>query len=222
MLFEVLASTSEAVNATSKRTDKIAALASMLRQLAPEEIVPAVAFAVGDILPTRLGGGTLGVGWATLSGIDPPPATTATLTIADIERLTVALAATGGSGAVARRRELLAEVLAHSTAAEQRLLRSIVGGELRQGALDGVMTAAVARAADVRVDEVRRAAMFTGSLPIAARVALTAGAAGLAAIELSPATPVQPMLATPSEGVDAAIAATGPASVEVKADGARV
>ncbi len=123
---------------------------------------------------------------------------------------------------MARRRQVLHDVLAIATEPEQALIRSILGGELRQGALDGVMTAAVAKAAGIPVAEVRRAAMFAGSLPEAARVALTDGSPGLAGIVLTPSRPVQPMLASAASDVADALAATGPASVELKLDGARI
>ena len=217
MLFVDLARTSDAVAATSKRSDKVAALAAVFGRLAPDEIVPAVAFATGTTLVGRLG-----VGWATLREVRPDPAAEPSLAIRDVDRALVELASISGAGAQARRREVLHGVLVAATEPEQRLIVAIVGGELRQGALDGVVAAAVAKAAGVAVTQVQRGAMFAGSLPAAARVALTDGAAGLAAIELTPAQPVQPMLASPAADVGEALANTGLASVEWKLDGARV
>ena len=217
MLFAALARASADVAATSKRSEKIVSFASVFADLAPDEVVAAVAFATGD---TPIG--RIGVGWATLREVRPPPASEATLTIADIERSIVELAGIEGAGAVARRRELLERLLDRATEEEQRMLAAIIGGELRQGALDGVVAAAVAKAAGVKVGEVQRGAMFAGSLPAASRIALTAGSVGLATIELTPATPVQPMLASTSADVGEAIESTGEASVEWKLDGARV
>ena len=51
-----------------------------------------------------------------------------------------------GQGSVAERKRLLDEVLGAATAEEQYFLVRLLSGELRQGALDGVMTEAVARA----------------------------------------------------------------------------
>ena len=217
MLFDVLATTSRRVAATSKRNEKVAALATAFGQCSPGEIEPAVAFATGT---TTLG--RVGVGWATIHDVVPAPAAEATLSIADVDRVVHELAAVSGSGSVARRRDLLADVLGRATDAEQAMLRSIVGGELRQGALDGVVAAAVAKAAGVKVGDVRRAAMFAGSLPAASRIALTEGADGLSSVVLRPATPVQPMLASPAADVAEAIEQTGVASVEWKLDGARI
>ena len=217
VLFVDLAVTSRRVSDTTKRSEKIAALAELLAAADPPEIEAVVAFGVGE---TPLG--RIGVGWATIGDVRPDPAGEPTLTVGDVDRAIVEIAAVGGSGAVARRRQLLIELLERATEPEQVLIRSIIGGELRQGALAGVMTAAVAKAAGVPVAAVRRAAMFAGSLPAAARVALTEGDRGLAAIELTPSQPVQPMLASPASDVAEAIAATGPASVELKLDGARI
>ena len=217
MLFEELALASRAVAATTKRTEKIAALADVLRKAAPYEIEAAVAYATGNALQGRIG-----IGWATLADVRPDPAAQPTLTVDDVHNAIDALAGIGGGGSVARRRDVLGDLLSRATEPEQRMIRAILGGELRQGALDGVIAAAVAKAAGVTLAEVQRGAMFAGSLATAARVALTAGSTGLAAIELSPTHPVQPMLASPAASVADALAETGLASVEWKLDGARI
>ncbi len=217
VLFEDLALTSQAVATTSRRNDKVAALAEVFGRVSPDEIEVTVAFVTGT---TRRG--RIGVGWATIRDVDPVPAASATLLVADVDRAFDELAHITGNGSVARRRDRLHDLLARATRPEQRLIRSILAGDLRQGALDGVVAAAVAKAAGVRVGDVRRAAMFAGSLPIAARVALTERAPGLARIELTPACPIQPMLASAATDVVHALAETGPASVEWKLDGARI
>jgi DNA ligase-1 len=127
-----------------------------------------------------------------------------------------------GSGVVAARRSLLSDVMGRATAPEQRLLWSVIGGELRHGALDGVMVEAIAKAAQVPAAAVRRAHMLAGDLGATAEAALRGGAAALTAIAMSPGRAVQPMLAAPAPDVGAALALTGPASVEWKLDGARI
>lgn len=217
MRFSDLAVASQVVAATSKRSEKIAILAEVFRSLSPDEVTAAVAFATGTTMHGRIG-----VGWAQLREVRPEPAAEPSLAVLDVDRSIGALARTIGPGSRARRRDLLDDLLSAATDVEQRLLVSIIGGELRQGALDGVVGAAVARAAGVPVSAVQRGAMFAGSLPEAARVALVGGAVGLAAIELTPNVPVQPMLASPAADVDDAIRSIGLASVEWKLDGARV
>ena len=217
MLFADLARASAASAATPKRSEKVAAFAAVLARCGPEEMPAAVAFATGETLVGRLG-----VGWATLRDVRPAPAVEPTLSVADVDRAIGRLAEVSGPGSVARRRDLLHDLLAAATEAEQRMLVAIIGGELRQGALAGVVTASVAAATEVSVAAVRRAAMLTGSLPAAARLAALGGAPALAGVGLTPATAVQPMLASPAADVAEAIADVGLASVEYKLDGARV
>ena len=65
-----------------------------------------------------------------------------------------------------------------ATEAEQRLLSGLFLGELRQGALEGVMVDAVAKAADVPAAAVRRAAMLAGDLSTVAEAAHARGRRG--------------------------------------------
>jgi DNA ligase-1 len=215
--FAAVVDASAAAAATTKRTAKVGALVELLRRLEPPEVAPAVGFLTGA--PRQ---GRIGVGWATLSALDVAAAATATLTIGEVDDALTELASTSGTGSTAARATQLGAVFGRATEAEAWFLRRLLIGELRQGALEGVMTDAVAKAAGVPIDAVRRAVMFSGDLGRAATVALVEGEAGLSAIGLAPLRPVQPMLAATSATVADALAATGPASVEWKLDGARI
>jgi DNA ligase-1 len=217
MLFDALAAASELAAGTAQRNAKVQALAAVLAQLAPDEIEPAIAFLTGT---TRAG--RIGVGWATLADVRPEPAAAPTLTVSAVDRAVGELASMRGPGVVAARRDRLVTLLAAATGREQRLLYAILGGELRQGALEGVMATAVATAAGVPVAAVRRGAMMAGDLGPAAVAALTGGRDALDSISLVPMRPVQPMLASPAADVTDALGESGPASVEWKLDGARV
>lgn len=217
MLLADLVATSDAVARTRSRNAKVESLAGLLSRLAPGEIVPAVGFLVGE--PRQ---GRIGVGWASLRSLEGGDAAAPVLTLADVDGTIDALAATNGPGSQARRRELLTRLFGSATAAEADFLRRLLLGELRQGALEGIMADAVARAASVSVTGVRRAAMLGGDLRDTARLALTGGAAALATVRLRVLRPVAPMLAATSDDVSAALSATGPASVEWKLDGARI
>jgi DNA ligase-1 len=217
MLFADLVAASAAVAATPKRGEKIARIAEVLRRLAPDEIGPAVSFLSGD-LPQ----GRIGVGWSTISRISSGSAAAPVLEIADVVRFLDEVLTTVGVGSSAQRSSRIAAFFARATAAEADFLGRLLVGELRQGALAGVMSDAVARAAEVAPAAVRRAAMLTGDLAAAARIALAEGEAGLAAVALEVGRPIQPMLASTSADPAAALAATGAASVEWKIDGARV
>jgi len=221
MLLSDLVETSGAVGATRSRTAKITALADLLSRLArdsdPAEIDVAVGFLTGE--PRQ---GRIGIGWATLASIELPPAETHSLTLSEVDEAVTAVAAMSGAGSTEARRALLTSVLARATDAEADFVRRLFTGGLRQGALEGLMLDAIARAAAVAPDAVRRAAMRTGDLGITARLALAGGVEALESVRFEVLRPVMPMLAGSSEDVASALAATGLASVEWKLDGARV
>ncbi len=217
MLLAELVSLSEQVAATRSRSAKIAFLADLVGRLAPGEIEPAIGFVAGE--PRQ---GKTGVGWATLAAVDAGPALTPSLTVADLDRALAELDTLRGPGSAAARQRLLTGLFARATAAEGDHIRRLMLGDLRQGALEGVVTEAVARAAGVAATAVRRAAMLGGDLPAVAHIAMTQGAAGLAGVGLEVLRPVQPMLASTATDVGEAIAALGLCSVEWKLDGARI
>jgi DNA ligase 1 len=217
LLADVVTS-SAAVGSTRSRTAKTAALAALLRSAGPDEIEPATAWLAGEPRQNKLG-----TGWRTLSQLDATPADEPSLEVVAVERILDALAATTGPGSTARRAALLGELFGAATADEQEFLRRLLTGELRQGALEGVMLEAVAAAAGVPATAVRRAFMLSGRLPATARLALTEGVEGLDAVRLEVGRPVRPMLASPADTLDAALAELAPeASVEFKLDGARI
>ena len=218
MLLAEVVATSAAVGATRARTAKAAALAALLRAAAPDEIEPATAWLTGE--PRQ---GRLGAGWRTLAGLDVPAAAEPNLEIAEVDARLDELAATSGTGSTARRAAQLDALFGAATAQEQRFLQRLFTGELRQGALEGVMLEAVAAAAEIPAATVRRAFFLSGRLPDTARLALTGGAAALEAVRPEVGRPLRPMLASPAENLDAALAELGPdVSVEYKLDGARI
>ena len=217
MLFADVVATSAAVGSTRARSTKTAALAELLGRLAPDEIEAAVGFLTGEARQGRIG-----VGWATVFKVEVAPATEPSLTIADIDHALDRVQATTGSGSGAGRHDILREVFDRATQDEIDFLRRLLVGELRQGALAGLMTDAVAKAASVPVALVRRAAMLSGNLGRVAVTALTEGEVGLRAVGLEVGRGIQPMLAGSAPDVVAALADVGLASVEWKLDGARI
>ncbi len=209
-------SASAAVAATSSRLDKIGRLAELLKRTPSDQIETVVAFLTGS---TRQG--RMGIGGATLHQLrDVPPAGVPSLDIADIDAAFDRIAQTAGRGSASARDGLLRQLLGRSTSEEQDFLVRLLFGELRQGALEGVLTDAVARAAGLPAADVRRAAMLAGDLAPVARAALTG--APLSQFILQPFQPVQPMLAESADDVADAIEALGEASFEYKLDGARI
>ena len=214
-----VAEVSREVGATSARLAKIDLLASALREAGPAEVPIAVAYLSGE-LPQR----QIGVGWAALrDGF--PAAAVPTLSLSDVDAGFSAIGAVSGNGSAAARKALVGELFGRATADEQRFLVGLLSGELRQGALEGVMTDAVARAASVPVAEVRRAMMLRGSLGAVAAAALAGGSAALAGFGLEVGRPVRPMLAASASSISEAFAKIGPgvqAAVEWKLDGIRI
>ncbi|HEU0131384.1 MAG TPA: ATP-dependent DNA ligase [Mycobacteriales bacterium] len=216
MLLAEVAATSAAVAATSSRTRKVELLSSCLARAAPDDVPVVVAYLSGD-LPQR----RTGVGHRSLADL-PPPAPEPALTPLDVDLTFSRIAACSGSGSTGERRRLLAELFARATEPEQRLLRGLVSGELRQGALESLVTDAVARAAGLPLADVRRAVMLRGALAPVADAALRHGAPALAGFRLEVGRPVQPMLASPATDVADAVARLGTAAFEWKLDGVRV
>ena len=214
MLLSALADASVAVGATAARSTKVALLAAVLREAGPAEIGLAVAYLSGE-LPQRRSG----VGHRSLVDL-PAPALQAGLELAEVDAAFEAMSRTSGTGSTARRRDLLHGLFARATASEQRLLRGLVSGELRQGALLGVVTDAVAKAAGLPLPDVRTALMLTGSLPVVAAEALTSG--DLSGFRLEVGRPLAPMLAQPGTDLAEALAKTPRPVVEWKLDGIRV
>jgi DNA ligase-1 len=225
MLLVEVVEVSARVAASPARSAKIAALAELLRRLAPDEVEPAVGFLVGE--PRQ---GRIGVGWATLAKrvaarraaepADGPGG--GGVTIGELDRLLDELEGTTGSGSVGARAALLDGLLGRATPAEIDFIADLLTGGLRQGALEGVMAEAVAKAAEVPAAAVRRASMLAGDLGRTAAVALAEGRPGLDAIGLEVLRPVQPMLASTAADVSEAIAGLGLSSVEWKLDGVRL
>jgi DNA ligase-1 len=215
MLIDV-ARASAALATTSSRNAKVAIIADALRT-AGDRIDLAAAYLAGAPPQTRLE-----VGWATVRELDVPPAATPTLGLADVDAALTSLATAGGAGSRGARQRVLESVFARATAEEQRFLSGLVLGEIRQGALAGLVTKAVAAAAGVPEAAVRRALMLSADLGGVAAVAVREGRAGLDAIGLQVGRGVQPMLASTSTSVGEAVADMGTAVVEWKLDGARI
>jgi DNA ligase-1 len=213
-----LVATSRRVAETRSRLTKIAALADLLRRLSHEEIDVAVAYLSGHLRQGRIG-----LGPAAIQAARPGTAAESpSLSLGDVDAAFAQIAGTTGSGSTPKRTRLLGGLLARATAEEQEFLIRLLFGELRQGALAGLLAEALAAAAEVPADEVRRALMLAGELPEVARAVLTAGRPGLARFHLELFRPLQPMLASPAGDVSEALERLGEAAFELKLDGARV
>jgi DNA ligase-1 len=204
--------------ATRSRKAKIAILAALLRVAEFTELATVIAYLTGQTAQDRLG-----AGWRTLAGLGASPASSPAITVLEVDAaLTSAAGVAAGTGSSTRRQDVLRELFARLTEEEQRFLFRLVTGELRQGALEGVMIDAIAAAAEVPAGDVRRAFMLSGKLGVTGVAALTGGQEALAEFRLTLGTPIKPMLASPAESLDEAVAEHAEAIVEYKMDGARI
>jgi DNA ligase-1 len=218
MLLTQVVETSAALAGTRSRLQKAGFIAALLSEATePAEIGIVVTYLSGELRQRRTG-----VGWRTLMDA-PDPAPEPSLTVVEVDQAFAELAEMSGAGVQARRRAAVDELFGRATAAEQQFLRLLVGGELRQGALDGVMADAVARATGIPLDRIRTAAMLRGATAPVAVAVLTEGEAGLAQFGLEVGRGVQPMLAQSATTVAEALTKTGaPAALEWKLDGIRI
>ncbi len=223
LLLHDLVETSRRVGETRKRLVKIDLLAQLLERLVGEEIEIAIAFLSG-----LLRQGAIGIGPAVLrkamgkdSGL-PPPVTTAEIRLREVDAAFRDILEVSGKGSGRRKLEILRGLLERATGEERRFLALLIIGELRQGALEGIMVDAVAKASKQPRAAVRRAVMVRGELAPVASATLLEGSAGLARFSITLFRPLQPMLAQPAEGVDDALERLGEAALEVKLDGARI
>ncbi|GAA3238670.1 ATP-dependent DNA ligase [Actinocorallia longicatena] len=214
MLLAELAATWRAVAGTSSRTEKTALIATCLRDAGADDAAITVFYLSGE-LPQR----QIGVGYASLREL-PPPAPEPSLSVTGVDAAFSEIGAVAGPGSVALRKSLLGALLERATQEEQDFLIRLLAGELRQGALDGVMAGAVAKAAGVPLAAVRRALMLRGSLAPVATAALTGGAERLGEFTLEVGRPVKPMLAAAAPNIADALTG-GPMAVEQKMDGIR-
>jgi DNA ligase 1 len=217
LLLSELVEVSRQVADTRSRLEKVARLAACLARLEPAEREVGTAFLAGEARQGRIG-----VGWATLRDTGTAPAESPSLTLGDVDAALDRIVSARGSGSAGTRARALGELFARSTAAEQDFLRRLLIGELRQGAQEGILVDAIARAATVARDAVRRALMLSGDLGAVARTALSEGEPGLGRFALEPFRPVQPMLAQTAEDAGEVLARFPRVAVEDKLDGARV
>jgi DNA ligase 1 len=214
LLADVVRASNE-VARTSSRLAKVAALAQCMKRLDPQEVEVAIPYLSGEIRQ-----GKLTIGYAMLRAARFTPATAPSLSLHAVDSAFVGLKQTKGKGSAQRREALLKSLLERATAEEQDFLARLIIGELRQGALEGIMLDAVASAAGLKAAEVRRAASFAGGVAQVARAALAGETLERFSIRLM--QPVLPMLAQPADDVAAALAELGTALLEWKLDGARV
>ena len=216
MLLVEVATASGDVGSTSSRLAKTARLATLLTAAEPNEMAVVVSWLAGE-LPQR----QIGVGYASLRSLPRPGRDP----VAERRRRRRHFTEIKGVAARARRRGAPAAraVFAAATEGEQTFLRRLLSGDLRQGALLGVMADAVARAFGVPPPRYGGPRCSAASCRPWRRRRASGGAEALSEFQLRVGRPVGPMLAQTATGVaDALERLGGEAVFEAKLDGARV
>jgi DNA ligase 1 len=216
LLADVVAA-SRSVTDTRSRSQKVAILAELLGRLEAQEVALAVGFLAG--VPRQ---GRVGIGYSTIYGIEHAPAGEASLTIDDLDRAIADVQEMTGSGSAAKRKQILGDLLGRATEEEADFVKRLFTGELRQGALGGLMVDAIAKAAGVSSQIARRALMLSGDLTRTAEIAITEGEDALREVGFEIFRPILPMLASSASGVPDAVASFDSSSVEWKLDGIRI
>jgi DNA ligase-1 len=216
-LLAAVVAASKDVAGTSARSRKIAILAELLRRLDADEVAVVVGFLSG--VPRQ---GRVGVGYASVYRTEQRAAPEASLTVFDLDRTIADIQSATGSGSASARRQLLDELFASATGDEAEFVKRLFTGELRQGALAGIMVESIAKAAPVPPGLVRRALMLSGDLTRTAEIALADGEGGLRDVGFEIFRPIFPMLASTAETVEEAVSSFDRASVEWKLDGIRI
>src|SRR6266513_62370 len=212
MLLKSLVETSNQVAATSGRLAKIKLLADLLKQASPDEIELAIAYLSGTIRQAKIG-----VGWATLQKARTHVGTSSRLHVRDVDEVLEKITQTSGKGSAGEKQRLLSDLFATATSEEQDFLFRLLTGELRQGALEGIMVEALAKARALPASDVRRAMMLAGNLGAVAK-------GDVASFKVELFRPIKPMLSKTATDVEEALAELrgGPASFEYKLDGIRI
>ena len=206
-----------AVAGTRSRKDKVGRLAACLAQMEAGEVAVGAAYLAGQVRQGRLG-----VGWRMLADLAVGPSEEPTLRLGDVDATLDDIVSAAGSGSQAARRQALDGLFVTATADEQRFLRGLVLGELRQGALAGIVAQAIAAAWRVPEPDVRRALMLHADIGAVAEAAQSGGEESLRAFCLTLFRPLAPMLAQTSATITDALTGLHTAAVDYKLDGARV
>lgn len=213
-----LVALSRRISSTSKRKEKISLVSDLLQRAKGEEIA-----LVARYLSGQLSQGRLGIGWATIQAVlQDIPDQVRPVGLTDMDRLFESMSQEKGPGSFERKVTLLRKLFSFLRQEEREFLTGLILGEIRQGALEGLVLEAIGQAAHLPVDVLRQSLMFSGDIGKVGQVAMEEGAKGLSRFQPRLFDPILPMLATPVEGEAAALERLGEAGFEFKIDGARI
>lgn len=210
---------------TNRRQELIA---DFLLSLRDEEVEAGVLLLSGRVLP-ETDQRALGIGYRTIAeifdrgGYGRLFVEEREATILDVYNALEKIARVKGRDSLSRKRNLLLGLYNSLREDDREVLIGAVVGELRIGAVEGLILGGIAKASGIPLEEIRKAYMLSGEIGKIARVALSEGREGIRAIKITLFNPIRPMLAIPAESLEEALGEMGgEAAVEAKYDGARV
>ena len=213
-----LVNVSSAVSATRSRLKKRALLGDCLRAAEKHEIRLIVNYLAGAMPQGRIGLGPAMVSAA----LDGAATGTRAVPLTEVDQRLSDIASMQGAGSKQAKTDAFGGLLSQVGEDEQRFLAGLVLGEVRQGALEGVLIDGIAEASALPADAIRRAVMLAADPAPVAQAALVDGLPGLQAFRLHVLSPVRPMLAQPSDTLADAMHGLGEAALQYKLDGARI
>ncbi len=224
--FLELAQLCRKIEATAKRSEKIALISTFLKSIGQQDVPLATLFLAGKPFPES-DPRVLEISYATISeaskNLGQRRLTEHSLTIGDVYRTLDKIAGTSGSKSRDRKMGLLQTLLTQASPLEAEFLTRMMLGEMRIGVVEGVLLDAIAEASVVARELVRRAHMLHGDIGGVASLAMSKGATALERIGLRLFVPVKPMLAEMAEGAEQVLAEhEGGTAFEYKFDGARI
>jgi len=213
-----LVEVSEKVSATSRKKEKISLLAHFFQQAKGREIALAASYLSGQLPQDRLG-----IGWATLQeALKDLIEKLQPLNLIELDRLFEDISREKGAGSLEKKVKILRDIFSSIQKNERDFLTRLIMGEIRQGALEGLVLEALAQASSLYIDNLRQSLMFSGDIGEVAKVTLEEGITGLSRFQPKLFHPISPMLANSVEGEAEALERLGKAGWEYKIDGARI
>ncbi len=218
MLLQDVVVVSNRVRATARQKEKTSLLAECLQRGQGQEIALAASYLSGQIPQ-----GSFGIGWAFLQkALESLEARPRPLSLLEVNRFFDEVAQSRGAGSVEKKIKALRDLFSSTRKDEKEFLTGLIMGEVRQGALEGLVLEAVAQASNLSVERIQQGLMFSGDIGTVARTALEEGLKGLSRLQPQLFQPVAPMLANAAEGEEEALARWGQVACEFKVDGARI
>jgi DNA ligase-1 len=218
MLFRDLVEVSKRVSATTRKKEKASLLAECLKHSQGEEIALAASYLSGQVPQ-----GSLCIGWTilqkTLENLDERPRP---LSLLEVNLFFDEITQSRGEGSVKKKVKALHDLFSSAREDEKEFLAGLIMGEVRQGALEGLVLEAIAQASGLAAERIQQGVMFSGNIGEVARVALEEGLEGFSRFQPKLFHPIIPMLANAAEGEGDALARWGQVACELKIDGARI